>query len=93
MRFESKKIENCFTDAENHEYRIEVTGEEFLLLLKEKTASVKVNRQLRRPAFMAELKDGTRLKGILEKPVIKVGYPQDSAAEQKALFESWLSSL
>lgn len=35
MHFESKKAENCFANAENYQYRIEVPGSEFVTMLRE----------------------------------------------------------
>ena len=93
MRFDSKKIENCFSDAENYEYRIEIPGEEFVGLLGDLAILININEKLRRPAFMAVLKGGIQIKGILNKPIIKVGYPLPVALEQKTWFEHWLESL
>jgi hypothetical protein len=52
-----------------------------------------VNEKLRRPAFVAESADGVRLKGVLSKQVIKVGFIPEQAEEQRERFERWLSSL
>ena len=93
MRFEVKKVENCFMDAENYEYRIEVFGNEFIELLKLLGAEASINDMLRRPSFKAELDNGVQLKGLLAKDVIKVGYVLGHAAEQKAAFEHWMAGL
>jgi len=93
MRFKSKKIENCFSDAENYEYRIKVAGTEFIKSLDGLAILVKVNETLRRPTFTAVLKGGVQIKGTLAKPIIKVGYPFPTALEQKAWFEQWLEAL
>jgi hypothetical protein len=94
MEFEVKKLENCFADAENYEYRMAVTGERFCrLLADEQAAEVRVNERLRRPVFIATLPNGTRVKGELANTVIRVGYEPDAAVEQKAAFESWLNAL
>ena len=93
MLFESKKADNCFSDAENYEYRIAVIGEEFIKLLNDLAVSVRINDKLRRPVFMAELENGTRIKGVLAKSTIKVGYLLSAASEQKECFEQWLKAL
>lgn len=93
MQFESKKVEDCFADAENYEYRIEATGAEFVPLLASQSENVRINDKLRRPTFTATLKNGTRLKGLLSKDVIKVGFTPEQAPEQKATFEHWLREL
>jgi hypothetical protein len=95
MYFEVKKADNCFADAENYEYRIAFDGEELLALLSTSDAAIetKVNTRLRRPTFYALLREGQRVKGLMDKNVIKVGYVPERAAEQKACFESWLGGL
>jgi hypothetical protein len=94
MKFEVKKLENCFANAENYEYLIEVNGQQFAeLLAEQQQANVRVNNQLRRPTFIAQLTNGIRVKGILAKPYIRVGYLPESYSEQKAHFEAWLLEL
>ena len=91
MRFESKKAEDCFSDAENYQYRLEICGDEFIKLLDKMTNNIRINDQLRRPTFSAELEGGLRIKGLLEKPIIKVGFDLALAKEQRRSFELWLS--
>ena len=91
MEFSFKKAENCFSDAENYEYRIEATGAEFIELLKPRVAELRINDKLRRPTFIATLPDGVQLKGLLDKNVIKVGYVIGQAAQQKTALEQWLT--
>jgi len=93
MKFEVKKAENCFSDAENYEYRIEVVGSDLMESLKPQTEHLRVNDKLRRPTFTAALNNGVQLKGLMGKNVIKVGYVITQATEQKAAFEQWLTSL
>jgi hypothetical protein len=93
MNFELKKAENCFSDAENYEYRVEVPGSVFLERVRPQTIETHINDKLRRPTFTAQLDSGARVKGLLDKTVIKVGYSPNRAAEQKAAFEHWLSEL
>jgi hypothetical protein len=93
MLFETKKAENCFSDAENYEYRIEVLGLLFVERLEPETDDLRINETLRRPTFTATLKNGTRIKGLMDKNVIKAGFTPEHAAEQKATFEQWLAAL
>jgi hypothetical protein len=91
--FESKKVENCFADAENYEYRITLVGSEFIRALASQAQSIRTNERLRRPSFFASLPNGTRIKGILAKDIIKVGYVPTQAIKQRRAFEQWLRSL
>jgi hypothetical protein len=94
MDFDVKKLENCFADAENYEYRVAVSGTQFsCLLTSEQKAEVRVNERLRRPVFIATLPNGVRVKGELANTIIRVGYGIDAASEQKAAFEDWLSAV
>ena len=93
MKFEWKKAENCFADAENYEYRIDRAGDAFVQALGSRAKSVRVNGKLRRPTFLAEMTDGTRVKGLLSKDVIKVGFVPADAKRQRERFERWLAEL
>jgi len=93
MDFVFKKAEDCFANAENYEYRIEVQGLEFIKVLEPFAEWLRVNDKLRRPTFMARLENGTQLKGLLGKQVIKVGYVEAQAEEHKRAFEAWLQAL
>lgn len=93
MDFEVKKAENCFSDAENYEYRICMTGSEFVGLLREGGDEVRINEKLRRPTFIGTLNNGMQVKGLLSKNIIKVGFVPAQAKEQKTTFENWLRGL
>jgi hypothetical protein len=93
MFFESKKAENCFADAENYEYRIALVGSEFVHALASQAQSLRTNEHLRRPTFLASFSNGMRIKGVLAKNIIKVGYVPAQAVEQRHAFEQWLCSL
>ena len=93
MDFVSKKIENCFSDAENYEYRIEAKGSELIKLFDSEAEWLHINDELRRPTFSARMKNGTQLKGLLEKQIIKVGFVSEDATRQKKDFEQWLHKL
>ena len=53
MNFEVKKTENCFADSQTYEYRLSVTGQEFLSML-DTDWQTRCNHKLRRPVFLAE---------------------------------------
>jgi hypothetical protein len=93
MRFEVKKAENCFADAENYEYRVAAEGAETARALEELGALLRYNDAARRPTFLALLQDGTRIRGLLHKDVIKAGFPPQNADEARQRFETWLSAL
>jgi hypothetical protein len=93
MHFDRKKAENCFSDAENYEYRLEVLGSVFAEHIQPLASELRVNDKLRRPTFIAQMTNGMQVKGLLDKTVIKVGYVPEKAAEQQIEFEHWLSEL
>ena len=93
MDFQVKKAENCFADAENYEYLCEITGAQIYELLQTQAISTRINEKIRRPTFFAELPSGVRIKGLLAKNIIKVGYSPNQVGEQKTHFELWLSEI
>ena len=93
MDFEVKKAENCFSDAENYEYRIGLSGADFVEAIRLQAEQLHINDKLRRPTFQATLANGVQVKGLLERNVIKVGYVSGQAEEQKAAFEQWLANI
>ncbi len=93
MRFECKKAEDCFSNAENYEYRLEVPGLQFVEMLAPLADRLRINEQLRRPTFTASLEGGIQLKGLMDKTIIKVGFVPAQASEQRAAFEQWLATV
>lgn len=90
MTIECKKTENCFTDSQTYEYRLPVTGEEFLNVL-DSSWQTRCNRKLRRPVFLAE-REEIRIKGILAANVIRVSFPNDAWEMHKKHFEEELQN-
>ena len=90
MRFEVKKVENCFADSRSFEYRLPIEGREFTSLLA--GWEIKENHKFRRPLFTAD-RDGVNIKGILKASVIKVSFPEDCWEGKKADFEQWLMTI
>ena len=90
MRFEVKKVDNCFVDSLSFEYRLPVDGQQFSSLLT--GWEVKENHKFRRPLFTAD-NNGVNVKGILKANVIKVSYPQESWEKDKEEFETRLELL
>ncbi len=88
MNFECTKTENCFADSQTYEYKIPMTGEQFVALLS--GWEVRVNKRLRLPVFIAD-RDGVNLKGMLVHKLIRASFPTDSWEEGKAAFEAWLT--
>ena len=93
MKFDYKKAENCFANAENYEYRIAILGAEFVLFLEELDVVLRINKGLRRPTFLGIFNSGVQVKGLLERCVIKVGFVPGHAREQKDAFDQWLEGL
>ena len=93
MEFQCKKTENCFSDSQTYEYRLCISAEEFLPAYGESALAVKRSDSFRRPFFTADAPDGTRIKGVLKEPVIKVSFPEASWEQAKAAFEARLSAL
>lgn len=89
MKYEVKKIPNCFKDAQSYEYRLPKTAEELLDVIGQ-LGEVRVNDKFRRPIFAVDTAAGTNVKGILKEPLIRVSFPEVRAAEAKADFEAWL---
>lgn len=87
MKFECAKTENCFADSQTYEYKLPVTGGEFVPLLS--GWAVRVNKKLRLPVFLAD-RNGVNIKGILSHNVIKASFPANRWEEEKAAFERWL---
>ncbi|MDR1713585.1 MAG: hypothetical protein LBR39_05475 [Coriobacteriales bacterium] len=94
MDFSVQKAENCFADAENYEYRLSANGADLLAAILDSNlvATSRINDRLRRPTFSVKLNDGTQIKGLLAKDVIKVGYPPADAAKARADLEDWLTN-
>jgi len=90
MKFECKKTENCFADAQTYEYRLPISGEAFSRFLS--GWEVRVNAKLRRPVFLAD-KNGVHVKGLLAHNVIRASFPQSRWEAEKAAFETWLGGI
>lgn len=88
MLYEVKKAENCFTDAQTYEYRLPISGEEFVDHLV--GWSVRKNQSFRRPTFSAD-RGCIKIKGILAAKVIKISFSDTRWENEKRAFESWLS--
>jgi hypothetical protein len=87
MEFECRKTENCFSDSQTWEYRLQETAEDFEKRLE--GWKVEENRRFRRPMMTAE-RGEVKLKGILASGVIRVSFPDTAWQKEKAAFEEWL---
>ena len=90
MKFQVKKIENCFADSETYEYLLPVTGEAFLSFLQ--GWEVRVNRKLRRPVGIA-CREAVTIKCTLAGSAFRVSFPQNNWAAEKLEFEQFLENL
>lgn len=89
MRFEVKKVDNCFSDAQSYEYRIPITGSEIIKRMSD--WNITENHKYRRPMFVGE-RDGSHTKGILKANVFRVSFRNDRWESEKELFEQWLET-
>jgi len=80
MHFEYKKKENCLAYSQIYEYKLTITVREFKTHLNGWT--VEENHRYRRP-MMTAIKRGVQIKGILDKYVITVSFPEDTYVEEK----------
>ena len=87
MKFQCKKVENCFAEARTYEYRLPVTGQELAGRLSGFT--VTENHRFRRPVFSAK-RDGLEVKGILAANVVKINYTAGNWEKEKQEMEEWL---
>lgn len=90
MKFEVKKVDNCFSDAQSYEYKVPVTGAEIIKLMTD--WDITENHKYRRPMFTGE-RDGSHTKGILKANVFRVSFRDDRWEREKAEFEQWLETL
>lgn len=89
MKFEVKKVDNCFSDAQSYEYKIPITGAEIIKLMTD--WEITENHKYRRPMFIGE-RDGSHTKGILKANVFRVSFRNDRWEQEKAEFEQWLET-
>lgn len=90
--YQVKKVENCFKDSQTYEYRLNLnldndTIDKFSIL-----GEVTI-KNFRRPIFMINCINNTKIKGIINSNIIKVSF-EDSAWEvRKKEFEIFLEEL
>jgi hypothetical protein len=89
MQFQCQKTENCFTHSQTYEYRLPLTVEAFANHLG--SWEIFINRRYRRPMLTAN-RQGVNIKGILNRQIIKVSFPEAIWEEEKASFDQWLSA-
>lgn len=88
MKYECKKVDNCFAGSQTWEYGLPIDAESFSALLPEGW-SLRRNTRLRRPVFVAE-REGLNVKGVLDSKFIRVSFPDNNWEEEKNDFEAWL---
>ncbi|MGE1062541.1 hypothetical protein NXG27_07930 [Megasphaera paucivorans] len=89
MDFECRKTENCLADSQIYEYKLPITVREFKIHLNGWT--VEENHRYRRPMMIA-MNRGLQIKGILDRYIITVRFPEDTYSEAKMFFEAWLKN-
>lgn len=91
MRFQRKKVENCFADSRTYEYRIPVSGETLAESLPE-VWEIRRNERLRRPVFIAK-KEGIHLKGLLAGHTVRASFLETEWEARQKEFEDWMEDL
>ena len=90
MKFEARKIENCFADSRTYEYELPVDGENFLKYIPD--WKIRINEKLRRPTAIAE-RQRVIIKFILKNNRFRVSFPEESWEKEKNKFEMFLEKL
>lgn len=90
MKFEVKKVDNCFSDAQSYEYKVPVTGQQIIRHMS--GWNIKENHKYRRAMFIGN-RDGSHTKGVLKANVFRVSFRDDRWEWEKAEFEVWLGGL
>lgn len=91
MRFERKKVENCFADSRTYEYRIPVSGETLAESLPD-VWEIRRNERLRRPVFIAK-KEGIHLKGLLAGHAVRASFLESEWEARQKEFEEWMEDM
>lgn len=90
ITFETKKAENCFADAQTWEYRLSCRNDQLIQQL-EQMGELSCKMNLRRPIFMLNMADGTRVKGTLAGRMMRASFPTGTWQTAKETFEQTLS--
>ena len=91
MKFERKKVENCFADSKTYEYRLPLPGKELAEALPAEW-EVRRNEKLRRPVFIAT-KEGIHLKGLLAGCAVRASFLEAEWEERQKEFEDWIGGV
>lgn len=83
-----EKIENCFADTQTYAYYLPFPVTEEMLLREQGDGELKIKKNFRRPCYFLDLKNGIRIKGLLEDDIMKVSFPNDSWEMRKQEFET-----
>lgn len=90
MIINCKKVPDCTSHHQTYEYCLSVDGEELLAKLPA-GYSTRENEKLKNPVFFAD--DGNiQIKGVVNKPIVKISYLSSKTEELKASFETFLNS-
>lgn len=90
--YEVKKVENCFKDSQTYEYKLEVNLDESTIHKFSPLGEI-IIKNFRRPIFMINCKDNTKIKGVINTNIIKVSFEDVSWEDSKKRFEDFLKIL
>ena len=90
--YQVKKVENCFKDSQTYEYRLNLnlnddTIDKFSIL------GEVIIKNFRRPIFMINCINNTKIKGIINSNIIKVSFEDSAWEARKKEFEIFLEKL
>ena len=91
MKFQRKKVENCFADSRTYEYQIPVSGKALADFLPD-IWDIRRNERLRRPVFIAR-KEGIHLKGLLAGHAVRASFLETEWETRQKEFENWMENI
>lgn len=90
--YQVKKVENCFKDSQTYEYRVNLNLDDEIIKKFSVLGEVIV-KNYRRPIFMINCINNTKIKGIINSNIIKVSFEDSTWEERKNEFEIFLEEL
>lgn len=90
MKFQVKKVENCFADSETYEYLLPVSGDFMRSQLN--GWEIRINEKLRRPVIIAQC-GRVILKCTEAGNTFRVSFPGSDSIAEKEKFERFLERI
>lgn len=90
--YQVKKVENCFKDSQTYEYRLNLSLDDETINKFSVLGEV-IIKNFRRPIFMINCINNTKIKGIINSNIIKVSFEDSTWEARKKEFETFLEEL